>query len=393
MTEFLIRLFIKDAEKIDDPDVRRRYGALSGTVGILLNLLLSVGKFLAGLLTGAISMTADAFNNLSDAASSLVTLVGFRLSAKRADSDHPFGHGRMEYLSGLAVSMVILLVGLELLKSSAQKILRPEAAVFSWLSVGILCVSILVKLWMCLFNRALSKRIDSAAMAATAADSLSDCAATGAVLLGALVGHFFTLDIDGYVGILVALFILKSGWDAAKATVDPLLGQSPDPALVRAIRESVLSHREILGVHDLVIHDYGPGRRMMSLHAEVSADADFPAAHDLIDSIERELKAKFHIEATIHMDPIAVGDEATEHTREQVAALVREIHPDMTIHDFRMTNGPHHRNLIFDVSVPYSLSLTDDALREELCRRLKALDAAYYPVIQIDRDYAGAGGR
>ncbi len=391
MTSLLVRLFIKNSDQVEDPTVRGRYGALSGVVGIILNLLLSLGKLAAGALTEAISVTADAFNNLSDAGSSLVTLVGFRLSAKRADSDHPFGHGRMEYLSGLAVAVVILLVGLELLESSIRKLFSPQETLFSWLSVGILAVSILVKLWMCFFNRSLAARIGSAAMAATAADSLSDCAATGAVLLGALVGRFLRVDVDGYVGILVALFILKSGWDAAKATVDPLLGQSPDPALVKAIEGAVLAHGEILGIHDLVIHDYGPGRRMMSLHAEVPLDADLLATHDLIDSVERELKERFRIEATIHMDPIAVGDPATDRTRALVASLVRELHPDITIHDFRMTNGPRHRNLIFDVLVPYSFTMPDDALRAEILRRLKAIDPAYFPVIQIDRDYAGTG--
>ncbi|MEG0765412.1 MAG: cation diffusion facilitator family transporter, partial [Pseudoflavonifractor sp.] len=274
MIDFLIHHFVKNYEDAQDPTVRQRYGALSGIIGIFLNLMVSLGKFFGGLVTGSIAITADAFNNLSDAGSSLVTVVGFHMAGKRADDDHPFGHGRIEYLTGLAVAVAILVVGLELGKSSILKILHPEAVSFSLAAVMILCVSIFVKLWMCYFNRGLAKRIGSAAMAATAADSLSDVVTTSAVLLGTLVAHFFHVNIDGWVGIVVAAFILKSGWGAAKDTLNPLLGQSPDPALVRGIQETVLSHKEIQGLHDLIIHDYGPGRSMMSLHAEVPMNAD-----------------------------------------------------------------------------------------------------------------------
>ena len=260
MTNWLVKTFIRDAGNGEDPAVRQRYGLLSGIVGILLNLCLSAGKFLAGVLTGSIAVTADAFNNLSDAGSSVVPLAGFHMAAKKADDDHPFGHGRIEYLSGLVVAVAILLVGLELVKSSLEKILAPEAVSFSWLSVGILLASILVKLWMSHFNRVLGKKLGSAAMTATSTDSLSDVVATSAVLLGTLVGRFSGLRIDGWVGILVAAFILRAGWGAAKDTLDPLLGQSPDPSLVQGVQETVLSHPEITGIHDLVIHDYGPGR-------------------------------------------------------------------------------------------------------------------------------------
>ena len=364
MTDWLVKHFIQNPDDKDDPAVRQRYGLLSGGVGILLNLLLSAGKFLAGLLTGSIAVTADAFNNLSDAGSSVVTLAGFRLAAKQADDDHPFGHGRIEYLTGLLVAAAILLVGVELARTSLEKILQPEAVDFSWLSVGILCASILVKLWMSAFNRRLSRRIGSAAMAATAADSLSDVVATSAVLLGTLAGHFFSLRIDGWVGILVAAFILRAGWEAAKDTLDPLLGQSPDPNLVESIQKAVLAHPQVTGVHDLIIHDYGPGRRMMSLHAEVPMDADVLEVHDVIDNIERELKETFHIEAVIHMDPIATKDPQTNALREKMAALVREIDPAMTIHDFRMTVGPDHQNLIFDVVVPHKCPLSDEEVKE-----------------------------
>ena len=388
MTDWLVKHFIQNPDDKDDPAVRQRYGLLSGGVGILLNLLLSAGKFLAGLLTGSIAVTADAFNNLSDAGSSVVTLAGFRLAAKQADDDHPFGHGRIEYLTGLLVAAAILLVGVELARTSLEKILQPEAVDFSWLSVGILCASILVKLWMSAFNRRLSRRIGSAAMAATAADSLSDVVATSAVLLGTLAGHFFALRIDGWVGILVAAFILRAGWEAAKDTLDPLLGQSPDPDLVESIQKAVLAHPQVTGVHDLIIHDYGPGRRMMSLHAEVPMDADVLEVHDVIDNIERELKETFHIEAVIHMDPIATKDPQTNALREKMAALVREIDPAMTIHDFRMTVGPDHQNLIFDVVVPHKCPLSDEEVKAAIAGKAGELEGGpFFTVVSIDRSY------
>ena len=392
MTDWLVQRCIRRPEDGSDPAVRQAYGLLSGGVGIVLNLLLSAGKFVAGVLTGSIAVTADAFNNLSDAGSSVVTLVGFRMAAKRADDDHPFGHGRIEYLSGLAVAVAILVVGLELAKSSLEKVLHPVEVAFSWLSVGILCASILVKLWMFFFNRNLSRRIGSAAMMATATDSLSDAAATSAVLLGTLVGHFADLHIDGWVGILVAAFILRAGWGAAKDTLDPLLGQSPDPELVRGIQETVLGRPEIVGMHDLVVHDYGPGRCMASLHAEVPMDADILVIHDIIDNLERELRRKLGVEVVIHMDPIAVGDPRTDALKAQVTELVRRIDPDMTIHDFRMTAGPEHTNLIFDVAVPYHCRLEDEQVQEAIGAAVKALPGNYYTVVSVDHIYADHKG-
>lgn len=387
MTELLVRLFLKNKDDIKNPAVRERYGLLSGVVGIILNLLLSGGKFLAGLATASISVTADALNNLTDAGSSLVTLVGFRLAGQKADGDHPFGHGRIEYLAGLVVSLIILLVGLELGKSSIEKIIHPETVEFSWASAAVLAVSICVKLWMSLFNRSLSRRIGSAAMAATAADSLSDAVATAAVLAGLLAGHFTGLHIDGWIGVIVAIFILRAGWGAAKDTLNPLLGQSPDPELVQDIRKTILVHPQVVGIHDLIIHDYGPGRSMMSLHAEVPADADIMEVHDVIDAIEREIKDRFGIETSIHMDPIVTGDERANRLRLQVAQLVREIDPGITIHDFRMTAGPHHTNLIFDAAVPYQCALSDDEVRSAVARKIKELDQTYYTVLQVDRLY------
>ncbi len=389
MTTFLLRRFVRDYENTQDPEVRERYGTLSGSVGILLNLCLALGKFLAGLATGAVSVMADAFNNLSDAASSVVTLVGFRLAGRKADEDHPYGHGRMEYLAGLAVSVAILLVGVELAKGAIGKILHPEAIRFSWFSVAMLCVSIGVKLWMYLFNRDLGRRISSAAMAATAADSLSDCVATSAVLLGLLVSRFAHVSIDGWVGILVAAFVLRAGWESAKDTIDPLLGKAPDPALVAGIRETVLEHPEIWGIHDLMVHDYGPGHVMASLHAEVSIDADMARTHDVIDNVERELSSKYHIIATIHMDPIVTDDEHVTALREEMLSLAQSIDPAITLHDFRMTEGPSHTNLIFDVVAPHSCVLSDEEIRRELARLAKERDPKYITVVQVDHDYTG----
>lgn len=387
MTEFLIRHFVKDYEQTEKVSVRTQYGTLASVVGIFCNVLLFAAKAVIGLLMHSISVTADAFNNLSDAGSSVVTLVGFKLAGQKADDGHPFGHGRMEYLAGLLVSLMILLVGVELGRSSIGKILRPEAVDFSLVSTGILAASILVKLWMGQFNRGLGRKIGSAAMAATAADSLSDAVATAAVLAGTLVNRFAHVNIDGWVGLAVAVFILRSGWGAAKDTINPLLGESPDPELVKQLRELVLSHPQVVGMHDLIIHDYGPGRRLCSFHAEVPQDADILDAHDAIDHIEREIKEKFGIETTVHMDPIATADEKVNQLRRQVADLARVVEPEMTIHDFRVVRGPTHTNVIFDAVVPHKCRLTDEEVLQRLRRAVSALDPAYQAVIQIDRAY------
>lgn len=368
------------------PETRRRCGVLSGGTGIGLNLLLFLGKLLAGLAVSSIAITADAFNNLTDAASSIVTLIGFRLAGQEADEEHPFGHGRMEYLAGLVVSLLILLVGLELAQSSVQKIFRPEPVDFSLPAAVILAISVGVKLLMFWFNRGLAQRIRSAALSATAADSLSDAAATGTLLLGLLAGYFLRLPLDGWLGLAVALFILRSGWGAAKDTVDPLLGRPMDSELAADIDRIVLGHDYILGIHDLVYHDYGPGRAMMSLHAEVPADGDFLEIHDVIDHIERELKTKHHIETCIHMDPV-VRDGRTEALRRQTAQLAREIDPAFTIHDFRITAGPIHTNVLFDVVVPYGFRLSDAEVKAALTQKLKGLSDRYFPIIQVDHSH------
>ena len=386
MISLLARLFIKPDPAREEPETRRAYGVLCGIVGICLNVLLFAGKFLAGTLSGSIAITADAFNNLSDAGSSFVTLVGFQLAGQKPDSEHPFGHGRMEYVSGLAVSVLILLMGLELGKTSIEKILHPEPVDSSPLIFAILCASILVKLYMFLYNRRLGKKLASPAMEATAMDSLSDSVATAAVLIATLVGRFTGLEIDGWCGVLVAAFILWSGINAVRDTLDPLLGRAMDPELAADIDKLVLSHPNILGIHDLVYHDYGPGRAMMSFHVEVPAGCDLLEIHDVVDHIERELKERHHIETVIHVDPV-VNDERTLALRDQVTRLTQELDPVLTIHDFRITAGPLHTNLIFDVVVPYGFRLTDQQVLEQLTRSIRALSDHYYPVIQVDHSY------
>ena len=387
MIQFLSRRFIKDCDNADDPAVRRAYGVLCGCVGIALNVLLFGGKLLAGLATGSIAITADAANNLSDAGSSVVTLLGFKLSAQAPDRGHPFGHGRLEYVSGLVVSMVIVLMGVELGKSSIEQILRPQPVDFSPLAAGILAVSIAVKLYMALYNRSIGRRIHSAAMAATAADSLSDCLATSAVLLGTLAGRFLDLHIDGWCGAAVALFILWSGFGAARETINPLLGQPPSPEFVEQIRSLVRAQPQIIGIHDLIVHDYGPGRRILSLHAEVPASGDILALHDVVDALEKQLNEKLGCLATIHMDPVVNDGGATTEARERVQAVVRVIDPGISIHDFRMVPGPTHTKLIFDAEVPYQCTLPDQEIRRRIQSAVQALDEAWSAVVEVEKSY------
>ena len=384
MISLLARLFLR---KKDPADLRRGYGMLCGAVGIGLNLLLFGGKFLAGTLSGSIAITADAFNNLSDAGSSFVTLVGFHLAGQKPDVHHPFGHGRIEYLSGLAVSMLILLMGFELGRSSLDKILHPSPVDSSPLVLGILCVSIAVKLYMAFYNHTLGKKLSAPAMLATAVDSLSDSAATFAVLAATLVGQFSGVLIDGWVGLLVAALILWAGAKSAKETIDPLLGTPPTHEFVQRIRDLVMAHPGIIGIHDLIVHDYGPGRVMISLHAEVPATENVLDIHDEIDNVEKELQEKLGCEAVIHMDPIVTDDGVTAETRQRVAALVRCIDDEISIHDFRMVSGATHTNLIFDAVVPFGFRLTDAQVAEKIKTAVRALDGTYYAVVHVERSY------
>ncbi len=387
MISLLSRLFIENHKDYENPRVRQAYGTLCGAVGICLNILLFIGKYFAGTISGSIAIVADSFNNLSDAGSSLITLLGFRLAGKKPDPDHPYGHGRIEYISGLIVSFLILLMGFELAKSSIGKIIAPEPIQAGWLPAAILVASICVKVYMFLYNRSVGRKIDSAAMIATATDSLSDSIATTVVLLSMIVAYLFHVNIDGWAGLLVALFILYAGYGAAKDTLAPLLGQAPDPELVRRVNEIVMAHPEVLGIHDLVVHDYGPGRKMVTLHTEVDGKGDFFTLHDAIDNIERELTRECGCHATIHMDPIESDNEEVLAMREKVARLVQRIDPAITIHDFRIVPGKTHTNVIFDAVVPAGLPMTEEAVAERI--RLLVADAYpdFYAVVDIDQAY------
>lgn len=368
----------------ENPKTRQKMGTVSGAMGMTLNVLLFVGKFLAGQLTGSVSITADAWNNLSDAGSSAVTLIGFRLAGQKPDQSHPFGHGRMEYLSGLFVSVAILLVGVELLKTSVEKVLSPALPEFKRISLIVLFGSICVKLWMFVFHRALGKYGDSAALMAVSRDSLCDVIATSAVLLSTLVEHLTHIYLDGYLGILIALFILYTGYSSAKDTLNPLLGQPPSPALVEQIEETVLRQKSIRGIHDLIVHDYGPGRRMVSLHAEVPENGDLLALHTDIDQAERDLKTQLGCEAVIHMDPIVTDDGETKEMQQKISALVRLIDPAVSIHDFRIARGYAHPKLIFEVAVPSHLQRSEEQIKTSIQEAICALDDSYETVIQID---------
>ena len=384
MITLLSRLLIRPQGR-DGAGLRKAYGVLCGAVGIFLNVVLFAGKLLAGALAGSVAITADAFNNLSDAASSAITLLGFHLAGQKADAHHPFGHGRIEYLSGLGVAVLILLMGWELLRSSLAKVLHPSPVTASPLVLVILCVSVGVKVYMALYNWRLGTQLDSPAMRATALDSLCDTAATSAVLAATLIGQFTGKMIDGWAGLLVAAFILWSGIKAAKETIDPLLGSPPTQEFVDRIRALVMAHPGIIGIHDLIVHDYGPGRRMISLHAEVSASQDVLALHDEIDNVERELREQLGCEAVIHMDPVDTNNPLTDRIRHQVADLVRQIDGRVTIHDLRLVSGPTHTNVIFDAVIPYDSSLSERQVEEQIRAGVRKL--GYYAVVQVERSY------
>lgn len=389
MVTFLAKIFIKNPSDYHSGEVRQAYGMLCGTVGILLNILLFAGKWLAGTLSGSIAITADAFNNLSDAGSSVITLLGFKLSGQKPDPEHPFGHGRMEYISGLFVAVAILIMGFELVKTSVGKVLHPETIESSPLILGILIASILVKFYMNYYNRKIGKKIDSTAMIATANDSLSDTISTFLVLGATLISQFTGLQLDGWFGIAVGLFIVYTGITTMKDTMDPLLGQPPSPDFVREIENLVKAHPIVCGIHDLLVHDYGPGRLIISLHAEVPAQGNLLEIHDEIDNIEKELQNKLSCMATIHMDPIVTNDSHINALRERVTKLVHETEPDLHIHDFRVVEGTTHTNIIFDIVIPYQSEKSDQEIVSLIKTAIRSWDSGnYFAVIQVDHDYA-----
>lgn len=385
MITLLTRLFINNRNDIKNPSVRRAYGVLCGSLGIGLNLILSLGKFLAGILSGSISITADAFNNALDAASSVITLIGFRMAGHKPDPDHPFGHGRIEYVSGFLVSILTLLTMVELIKSSLEKILHPQIPDMSPLVLCLLAASILVKCYMCLYNRKLGKKLDSPSMRATAVDSLSDALATTVVLIGALVSRFTSLPVDGWCGLVVCLFIGYAGFEAARDAVSPLLGQAPDQEFVNRVHELVLSHEGILGIHDLIVHNYGPGNVLISLHAEVPANGSLLTLHELIDSIEHQLRDELKCQAVIHMDPVLVGDRETERMRRLTEKCLAEIDGSLTIHDFRIAACPEGTRLYFDVAAPYGFPITNTDLCDAIDHKIRMRNPTLRTVIEVDR--------
>lgn len=385
MTKALIRLFIRDADKTKDARVREQYGVLSGAVGLACNVFLFLLKLIIGFLTGSISIAADAFNNLSDGLSCLISIVGFKVAGKAPDAKHPFGYGRTEYIAGLIVAFIIVLVGFEFLKTSADRIIHPEPVAFSGVLLAILAVSMLVKLWMSAFNSSIGRRIESPVLLAAGQDSRNDVITTLVVVLGMVAGRFTTLPVDGYVGVLVALFILWAGVGIVRDTVAPLLGEAADPEVAHNIAEIVRESEYIVGVHDLIVHNYGAGRSLASLHAEVPSDSDFVAVHEVIDEAEKRVWQRTGVYLVIHMDPIDVNNEHVAALRAQVDGVLRDIDEGLSMHDFRVVNGARQINLIFDVVVPYSYG--ESAKRELLMQiydRLKAIDTRYNPVVTLD---------
>lgn len=387
MTNLLLRLFVKDYKNTNSPVVREKYGTLGSVVGIVVNIILSMFKYLVGVISNSVAITADAINNLSDAASCIVTLIGFKFAGRKPDKEHPFGHGRIEYIAALIVGFIVELMGYVLIKSSIDKIRNPEEVTISLPVVTVLCVSILGKVWLSFFNRTLGKRIDSPAMSAVAADSISDSVATGITLASLVLSKFFGVSLDGYAGIIVSLFILYAGFGVLKETVSVIIGVPPSKELVNELVSFILSHEEIAGIHDLIIHSYGATNTFATVHAEISADEDMIKAHDTIDLIEKQVKENFGIELVIHLDPIVTEDEKINSLKELVMKNVLEISSEMSIHDFRVVDGPTHTNLIFDVVVPYSFKLSDKELIYILEKKMKAVNERFCLVVTVDKCY------
>ena len=390
MIQLIVRTFVKNYKDVENHHVREAYGKLAGIVGIISNIILFIIKFTVGILFKSISVTADAVNNLSDAGSSIITLIGFKLSGKPADAKHPYGHARMEYITGLVVSFIIILLGVELTKTSFDKFLHPEESVFSYLTIFVLIISVLMKLWQGMFNKNVGKTIHSTAIDATAADSINDVVATSAVLLSTIIAKWTGIHLDGYMGVLVAVFILVSGVKMIGEPINPLLGMAPDQEMVDHINQKIMSYDTVLGIHDLVVHNYGPQRCFASVHVEVPASQDILISHDIIDNIERDFAKDMDIHLVVHLDPIVTDDETTNLLKAQVKHIVKDISPDLSIHDFRAVIGVSHTNLIFDVCVPFSVKMSDAEITGMISRKVKEIDPTYYTVIVVDRSYTGS---
>lgn len=389
MTSLLCKLFVKNYKEVTNPRVRSAYGTMVSIVGIVLNLLLFGAKFLVGTLFGAVSIVADAVNNLSDAGSQIISLISFRISAKPADREHPFGHARIEYVASMIVSFLILYIGLDLLMESVNKIIHPQLPERSWIAVWVLLGSILCKLWLALFNRRIGKRIDSAVMRATAQDSLSDVFSTSAVLLATLILLLFpnvTLNLDAYMGVIVAALILVAGLKILNETKNSILGEAPGDEIVEKINSTVEKYEGVIGIHDLTVHNYGPGHVIAALHIEVDGKVDVFVSHDMIDNIERDLRRNCGIEATIHMDPVVTDDERINALKPRVQQAVAEIEPSLRIHDFRFVEGATHTNLIFDISVPFEVKESDEEIKRQVADKISRLDPTYFTVVTVDRE-------
>lgn len=383
----LIQMLIPDSENIHNPKVREAYGTLGSVAGILTNILLAILKYVAGMLSGSISVTADAINNLSDAGASIISFIGVKLSSKPADKGHPYGHGRVEYISALAVAFLVLLMGIELFKSSVDKIINPVPVKFSVISLCILIFSILAKLWLGFFNKKLGEKINSAPMMAVMKDCFSDCLATGVAAIAIIVSAFSNINIDGYLGVIVACFIFMAGFNILKDTMADLLGKPAEKEFVEEITNKILSYDKIVGVHDMIIHDYGPGRKFASAHAEVPSNENIMEIHDVIDLIERDILNEYGMIISIHMDPIVTDDEKINALRQMTSSLVSEISEEMSIHDFRVVDGPSHTNLIFDLIVPHKYHLTNDEVRIEVENKLSKINERYFAVITIEHSF------
>lgn len=388
MTELLAKKFIKNYDNVNNPVVRAAYGKFAGIVGIICNVILFTLKIIIGTLSRSVSITADAVNNLSDASSSIISLLGFKLAEKPADNEHPYGHGRYEYLSGLTVAVLIIVIGVELFKSSVDKILHPSKVAFSAALVIVLLFSVALKLWMMLFNKKLGKKISSTTLEATSADSRNDVISTLAVLLAAVISHFTNFELDGIIGLAVAVFILLSGIGLIKDTIDPMLGSAPDAQYVESIREKIMSYPEVLGMHDLMIHDYGPCRKFASVHVEMAAEEDVIKSHDVIDNIENDFLENEGLHLIVHYDPILTKDSLTGDLRKELSEIVKSIHPDLTIHDLRVVPGTTHTNLVFDCVNIFHLNMSDAELKNKISTLVKEKHSDYNCVITIDKSYA-----
>ena len=388
MTNIIVKTFIKDYKNVTDSKVRMKDGILSGCVGIALNVVLCLMKFFVGSMTGSIAITADAVNNLSDAGSSAVTVFGFKMAGKPADKDHPFGHGRIEYITAMIVSFIILFMGVELAIQSVKKIRTPEDVKFSLIGSVIIAVSILGKLWLAFFNKNLGKRIDSPAMTAVVADSLSDIAATSVTLIALILSKFFpSFHIDGWLGILVACFVLKAGLDIFRDTLSSLIGQPPSKELVDEIKNKILAYDHVSGIHDLIVHNYGPEHYFATVHVEIPADIDVMVGHDIIDNIENDIKKEIGIDLTIHYDPIVVNDERVNELKEMTDNIVKNINPELSIHDFRVVDGPMHTNLIFDVVIPYGFKEVPNEIIKEISLKISEVNDSYFTVIKAEHSF------